>query len=220
MTCLAVAPHCRPADLWAMGAPHADDRAEFERLLTPHLARAYATALRLTRDGADAEDLVQDAALLAYRGFRTFERGTNFGAWFLRVLMNAFLSAKRKQRPEDHAVALDNLPNTYIQRRAHELVRGAPESQLTGSDVVRGVIGKLETEQVEAAINALPDEFRSVATLYFLQDLPYREIAELLRIPVGTVRSLLHRGRALLQRRLWEIAMDEGLVPIGRGKRA
>jgi RNA polymerase sigma-70 factor (ECF subfamily) len=74
------------------------------------------------------------------------------------------------------------------------------------------VMDRLEGEQVQAAIDALPDEFRVVATLYFLQDLPYKEIAEMLGIPVGTVRSRLHRGRALLQKRLWEIALDHGLV--------
>ncbi len=203
-----------------MATPRADDRAEFEGLLAPHLARAYATALRLTRNAADAEDLVQDAALLAFRGFRTFERGTNFGAWFLRVLMNAFLSGKRKHRPEDHAVALDDLPSALMQRRAHELVGAASEAELSGSDVVRSVIGRLETAQVEAAIDALPDEFRAVAALYFLNDLPYREIADMLKIPVGTVRSRLHRGRALLQKRLWEIAVDEGLIKAGQARRA
>jgi RNA polymerase sigma-70 factor (ECF subfamily) len=214
----AVAYEAPGTEFRIMSAPRADDRSEFERELAPHLARAYATAMRLTRNSADAEDLVQDAALLAYRGFKTFERGTNFGAWFLRILMNAFLSAKRKHRAEDHAVALDDVQSAYIQRRAHEMVTAAPEAALTSGDVVRSVIGKLESEQVEAAIDALPDEFRAVATLYFLQDLPYKEIADMLRIPVGTVRSRLHRGRALLQRRLWEIAMDEGLVPAA-GKR-
>src|SRR5580765_139753 len=99
-------------------------RQEFEALLAPVLDRAYATALRLTRADADAQDLVQDAALLAYRGFATFERGTNFGAWFLRILMNAFLSARRKHRAEDTAVSLDDLPNAIIQRQSHEMVRG------------------------------------------------------------------------------------------------
>jgi len=203
-----------------MAEPRAENRREFEQLLEPHLGRAYATALRLTRNPADAEDLVQDAALLAFRGFATFERGTNFGAWFLRILMNAFLSGKRKHRPEDHAVALDDLPSAYIQRRAHEVVKAAPEAQLRSSDVALAVIGKLETEQVSAAIDALPEEFRAVAALYFLQDLPYKDIAEMLKIPVGTVRSRLHRGRALLQKRLWEIAVDEGLVPAGPGRAA
>jgi RNA polymerase sigma-70 factor (ECF subfamily) len=189
-------------------------QAELEAQLAPVLERAYATALRLTRNGADAEDLVQDAALLAFKGFAGFERGTNFRAWFLRILMNAFLSSRRKHRPEDGAVSLDELPNAYIQRQAHELVKTeAVPAGLAAADLARSVIGRMEIEQVEAAIDALPDEFRTVAALYFLQDLPYQEIAAMLAIPVGTVRSRLHRGRALLQKRLWETARDHGLVP-------
>lgn len=196
-----------------MAHPPPARREEYETLLGPVLERAYATARRLTRNDADAEDLVQDAALLAYRGFDTFERGTNFRAWFLRILMNAFLSGKRKHRVEDTAVALDELPNAWMQRQAHEVVSatGAQEAG-TGSDLARSVLDRLEGEQVAAAIDALPDEFRVVATLYFIQDLPYQEIADMLGIPVGTVRSRLHRGRALLQRRLWEIALDHGLA--------
>ena len=189
--------------------------AEFEALLMPVLDRAYATARRLTRNDADAEDLVQEAALLAHRGFATFERGSNFRAWFLRILMNAFLSSKRKHRAEDVAVSLDEAPNAFVQRQAHELVRreAAPEG-LTGADVALTTMDRLEQEQVEAAIDALPEDFRVVAALYFLQDLPYQDIADMLHIPIGTVRSRLHRGRALLQQRLWSIAMDHGLVPL------
>ena len=194
-------------------SPAAGTRDEFEALLQPVLARAYATARRLTANAADADDLVQDAALLAFKGFRTFERGTNFQAWFLRVLMNAFLSSKRRHRVEDGAVALDELPNAYIQRQAHETVKAADASPAAPSDVAKHVVAKLESEQVERAIDALPEEFRTVAALYFIQDLPYQEIADLLGIPVGTVRSRLHRGRALLQKRLWELGVDHGLVP-------
>ena len=188
----------------------------FEAHLAPVLERAYATALRLTRNAADAEDLVQDAALLAFRGFASFEDGTNFRAWFLRILMNAFLSSKRKHRAEDTAVSLDDAPNAWMQRQAHEVVKQgrAPEG-LEAADVARDVMGRLDKEQVAAAIDALPEEFRMVAALYFVQDLPYQEIAELLKIPVGTVRSRLHRGRALLQQRLWATAVDHGLVPGG-----
>jgi RNA polymerase sigma-70 factor (ECF subfamily) len=219
MTC-AIAPFGAGVDYWRIVTmPRASDpRAEFEALLTPVLDRAYATARRLARNAADAEDLVQDAALLAFRGFRTFERGTNFRAWFLRVLMNAFLSSRRKQRPEDLAVPLDDLPNAFVQRQAHEVVSAAPEAGGSGSDVARSVIAKLEAEQVEAAIDALPAEFREVSALYFLNDLPYQEIAAMLHIPIGTVRSRLHRGRALLQRRLWQLAEDQGLVPRGGRK--
>jgi len=160
---------------------------------------------------------VQEAALLAYRGFATFERGTNFRAWFLRILMNAYLSSKRRQRPEDTASSLDDLPNALMQRRAHELVAGSDSAEPgAASALVRDVLGRLETEQVEAAIDGLPEDFRSAAALYFLQDLPYQEIAEILGVPIGTVRSRLHRGRALLQQKLWELAVDHGLAPARR----
>lgn len=189
-------------------------KQEYESLLAPVLDRAWATARRLTRNDADAQDLVQDAALLAWRGFASFERGTNFRAWFLRIMMNAFLSGRRKHRVEDTAVALDDLPNAFIQRKAHELIPAAEAAPGQGpADLARAVLDHLESEQVEAAIDALPDEFRTVATLYFLQDLPYQEIATMLGIPVGTVRSRLHRGRALLQRSLWQVAADHGIVP-------
>lgn len=186
---------------------------EFEGLLAPVLERAYGVALRLTRDPTDAEDLVQDAALLAFRGFATFERGTNFKAWFLRILTNAFISARRKKRPEDEAVSLDAPPNAYMQREARRLVgESARPKYEAGGDVVREVLAKLDAEQVVAAIDALPEEFRVVSVLYFLEDQPYQEIAATLGIPVGTVRSRLHRGRALLQRRLWTTAVDAGIV--------
>src|SRR3954463_14825620 len=129
-----------------MAEPNAQSRREeYETLLGPVLDRAYATARRLTRNDADAEDLVQDAALLAYRGFDTFERGTNFRAWFLRILMNAFLSGRRKHRVEDTAVALDDLPNAYIQRKAHEIV-ASPEGAEGGAgpgELARSVMDRL-----------------------------------------------------------------------------
>ena len=186
-------------------------REEFEQLLSPVLDRAYGVALRLTRDPADAEDLVQDAALLAYRGFRTFRRGTNFRAWFLRILANAFISSRRRKRPEDEAVSIDEPPNAYLQRQAVALGRAGttPEDP---ADLVRTVLGRLAADEVAAAIDALPEEFRVVSVLYFLEDLPYQAIADALGIPVGTVRSRLHRGRALLQQRLWRTAVDQGIV--------
>lgn len=182
------------------------DSSDFEALLSPVLERAYGVALRLTRNAADAEDLVQDAALLAFRGFRTFQHGSNFRAWFLRVLMNAFLSSVRKKRPERDAESLDEIPNAYIQRQAVDLNQ-PPQ------DIARSILDGLDTEEVHRAVDELPAEFRASAALYFIEDLSYKQIADILDIPVGTVRSRLHRGRALLQRRLWRLAQDHGLVP-------
>ncbi len=192
-----------------------DPAAAFEALLAPVLERAYGVALRLTRDPADAEDLVQDAALLAFRGFHTFERGSNFRAWFLRILTNAFISGTRRRRVEDTAVPLDAPPNAWMQRQAQALLRedtAAPVHEAAG-DVVRSVLGRIAADEVAAAIDALPEEFRVVSTLYFVEDLSYQAIADIVGIPVGTVRSRLHRGRALLQQRLWRLAADHGIIP-------
>lgn len=191
----------------AQPARGTEGASEFQALLEPILAGAYGLALHLTRNRADAEDLVQDAALLAFRGFEGFERGTNFRAWFFRIVTNTFLSGRRRRRPEEQAVPLEDVPVAYMQRRAREIA-----SAEQAGDLVRGVLGKLETEEVAAAIEALPEEFRVVAALYFVRDSSYQEIAEILGIPVGTVRSRLHRGRRLLQKRLWQIAQDHGLV--------
>jgi RNA polymerase sigma-70 factor (ECF subfamily) len=185
-------------------------RREFEALLEPALDRAWAVALRLARGREDAEDLVQEAALLAWRGFGTFQRGTNFRAWFVRIITNAFLSGRRRRRPEDHAVPMEEAPNAFIQRSASEFA--AAEGAAGGADLARSVLGRLEAEAVAEAIDSLPEEFRVSAALYFLQDQSYQEIATTLGVPVGTVRSRLHRGRALLQKKLWEHAVDHGLV--------
>lgn len=199
--------------------------AEFELLLSPLLDRAYGVALHLTRDRADAQDLVQEAALLAFRGFAGFRPGTNFRAWFFKILTNAFYTSHRKRRQEPDTVPLDDVPSAYVQQRAHEVVsdEGRAGAGLQGGNVARAVLGKLEIEQMEEAIGSLPEEFRVACSLYFLQDFTYQEIADILGVPIGTVRSRLHRGRALLQKRLWQLAEDHGLVAAaaaaeGRGR--
>ena len=186
--------------------------AEFEALLAPVLDRAYGTALRLTGAREEAEDLVQEAALHAFRGFHTFARGTNFRAWFLRVLMNCFYQTLRRRRPE---VALEELeeeaPTLFLYVQTRDLgMHGA------GRDPAQAVMDRLTAEDVGRALDALPQEFREVATLYFVNDLAYQEIATVLGLPVGTVRSRLHRGRKLLQKRLWALAVDAGLATDAR----
>ena len=187
--------------------------ASFEALLTPLLEAAYGTALRLTRNAADAEDLVQDAAYLASRGFKSFEAGTNFRAWFFRILTNAFYSKYRKQKREGTPVELEDTPELYLycQTAAAGLHTDTP-------DPAAILMDRLDSEAVSRAIDSLPDEYRVVATLYFMQDCQYQEIAQILEVPVGTVRSRLHRGRRLLQKALWTIAEERGIVAGLRSK--
>ena len=183
-------------------------------LLKPLLARAYGLALRLLRNSADAEDLVQEAVLAACRGFGTFQLGTNFKAWFFRILTNCYYSRHRRQRHEGQLTDLDEVPEQYLYIRTAEL--GLHRGQ---SDPVETVFNRLDSEQIVAALRGLPEEYRVVSTLYFMEDLSYGEIADTLGIPVGTVRSRLHRGRKILQKLLWRVAVERGVVRGGEKER-
>jgi RNA polymerase sigma-70 factor (ECF subfamily) len=180
---------------------------EFEALLSPILQMAYGTAVRLTRNRTEAEDLVQDAALLAYRAFGSFQRGTNFKAWFFRILTNAFYSRHRKEKHEKANLSTEDVPALYLYTKTAEAGLQGRES-----DPASAIMDKLDTEQVSEALEALPTEYRVVATLYFIEDFSYQQIAEVLECPVGTVRSRLHRGRRMLQKALWEVAVERGIV--------
>jgi RNA polymerase sigma-70 factor (ECF subfamily) len=182
-------------------------QVEFEALLSPIVGMAYGTAVRLTRDRTEAEDLVQDAALLAYRAFSSFQRGTNFKAWFFRILTNAFYSRHRKDKHEKANLSTEDVPALYLYSKTAEAGLYGREG-----DPASAIMDKLDTEQVCAALEELPEEYRIVATLYFIDDFSYQQIAELLGSPVGTVRSRLHRGRRMLQKALWEIAVEGGII--------
>jgi RNA polymerase sigma-70 factor (ECF subfamily) len=185
--------------------------ASFEAQLAPVLERAYAAAWHLTRNRAEAEDLVQEAALLAWRGFGSFTPGSSFRAWFLRILTNRFISDYRRSRRRGTTVDVEDVPEFSLWKQSRE----AGLHQM-GSDPVEVLTGRLDAEQIAAALDQLPEEYRVVAVLYFVEDLSYQEIATMLEIPVGTVRSRLHRGRRLLRQALWSLAESAGVVVTGR----
>ncbi len=180
---------------------------EFEAHLTAIVPSAYGYALRLTRNRADAEDLVQEAALHACRGRAGFAPGTNFKAWFYRILTTCFWSKHRHDRRRPSTVDFDDTPVLYLYQRSAEV--GLP---VTGEDPAAALCDRLGADRVADALAQLPDEFAAVCTLYFMEDFAYHEIADVLGIPVGTVRSRLHRGRKMLQKALWHVAMDAGIV--------
>ena len=184
-------------------------------LLKPLLERAYGLALRLLRNRADAEDLVQEAALGACRGFGTFQPGTNFKAWFFRILTNCYYGRHRRQRHEGPPVDFDETPELYLYSQTAE--RGLHEGS---ADPAQALLNRLDGEQIAAALQGLPEEYRVVSTLYFIEDFSYEEIAGILGIPVGTVRSRLHRGRKILQKQLWRVAVERGVVPGATKERA
>ena len=182
-------------------------QAEFEGLLSPILRMAYGTAVRLTRSRTEADDLVQDAALLAYKAFDTFQRGTNFKAWFFRILTNAFLNQYRKEKREGIPVDLEDTPELYLYTQTAETGLHARSADPAGA-----LMAQFDAEQVSDALAKLPEEYRTVATLYFGLDLSYQDIAAAVGIPIGTVRSRLHRARRMLQRLLWKVAVDAGFA--------
>jgi RNA polymerase sigma-70 factor, ECF subfamily len=179
----------------------------FEAELVPLLDRAYGLAYSLTHDRADAEDLVQEAALLALKAFAQFKPGTNFKAWFNKILVNVFYGQLRKQRRQGETVDLENLPSLYLYGKTAEL-----GMQDQTDDPASALLARLDAESIVTALEALPEEYRVACSLYFVQDFPYEEIAQTLDVPLGTVRSRIHRGRKLLQQRLWAIAEERGIV--------
>jgi RNA polymerase sigma-70 factor, ECF subfamily len=182
----------------------------FESCLTPILTAAYGTALHMTRNGDDAQDLVQEAALQAFRAFNSFQEGTNFKAWFFRILTNLFINAYRRRQREpgiDTLPDLEDAPALYLFKRTQEMGMHA-----WNSDPAASVLERFEAEQVCSAIAALPEDYRIVSALYFMEEFSYQEIAEIVGCPVGTVRSRLHRGRRMLQKALWHIAEQQGIV--------
>lgn len=174
--------------------------ATFERLLLPHLDQAYGVALKLTRRPGEAEALVQEAALRALRSFATFRRGSNFKAWFLRILTNCFFEECRKSKRAPALAASDEELELYL------FTRTGPAEEF---------LSRFELEHVQQAFQQLPEEFRVVAALYFQRDCPYHEIAEVLELPLGTVRSRIFRARRLLQKALWEVALEHGIGKAG-----
>jgi len=179
-------------------------RDEFEALTLDHLDPLYAAALRLTKNERDAEDLVQDTFLRAYRFFDKFERGTNIRAWLFKILTNTFINRYRR-KVKERTVAedeRDTVHERFISRDATESASN-PEAYF---------FDKLLSDDVLAAIDALPVDFRMVVILADIQEFSYKEIAEILDCPVGTVMSRLFRGRKLLQKYLLGYAIEQGIV--------
>ena len=172
-------------------------KVEFEQLAAPWFDGLYASALRLTRNERDAEDLVQDAVMRAYRFFDKFERGTNFRAWLFKILTNTFINKYRrsvKERTLSDASERDSVNAQFFSQDATDAAQN-PEDLM---------LDRVMSEDVLKAIDGLAIDFRMVLILADLQEFSYKEIAEILDVPVGTVMSRLFRGRKALQKTLTE----------------
>ena len=180
-------------------------KQEFEALALSHLDSLYASALRLTKNERDAEDLVQDTCMRAYRFFDKFERGTNIKAWLFRILTNTFINRYRRKVKERTATEGPEQEAVQALFFSHEATDQA-------SNPERFLFDRLLSDDVLRAIDSLPIDFRMVVILADLQEFSYKEIADILACPVGTVMSRLFRGRKLLQKGLRDYAAGLGVV--------
>jgi RNA polymerase sigma-70 factor, ECF subfamily len=185
-------------------ADTSDLETRFEAEALPLLPGLYSAAFRLTRNAADAEDLVQETFLRAYRGFHQFQEGTNLKAWLYRILMNTFINTYRKKQREPRTISEDEVEDWYLfSRMADEGLEPSAETS---------VIESLPDEDVQQALQSLPEQFRAAVLLADVEGFSYKEIAEITGVPIGTVMSRLHRGRKALEKRLWDVVRERGLV--------
>ena len=190
----------------ALGRPH-QRKDEFENVALPHLDALFSLALNLTRQRKDAEDLVQETFLRAFRFFDSYRAGTNIRAWLFRILRNTFINRYRSQKIRPEEVDFGKIEATYEQMiEENFLSRHRPPSP---EDIV---LDRTLDGEVEEALDQLSEEYRLVVLMALLEEMSYKEIASALSIPLGTVMSRLHRGRKMLQVSLLEFAQRKGIL--------
>jgi len=176
-------------------------REEFNKEAMPHMKLLHNYAYRMTNNQLDADDLVQETYLRAFRFFHKFERGTNCKAWLFRIMKNLYINNYRKAQKEPGKVDYEEVENFFDSIRSEKI---------DSNDLQQKVFSNLLDDELLTALNSLQDDFKTVVILCDLEGLSYEEIAEFLNCPVGTVRSRLHRGRKLLQMKLMDYARNKG----------
>ena len=181
------------------------DRAEFAEQAMGFAPQLYSAALRMTRNAADAEDLLQDTFLRGYRSFHTFEEGSNLRAWLFRILTNAYINNYRAKQRRVQEIDLAETPDLYLYQGIQRLDPATRSAEDT-------LFETFTDDEVKSALEALPDSFRMPVLLADVEGFSYKEIADILDIPIGTVMSRLHRGRKAMHKRLFEFAVERGLI--------
>lgn len=181
-------------------AADAEKRASFEREALVHLDSLYRVALRLTGNAAEADDLVQETMLKAYRAWHQFQQGTNAKGWLLTILRHAFINEYRRRTRHPETVDLDAIEPFAV----------FPELQ--DEDPQGSFFDRIVDDEVLRAIDQLPEQFREAVVLSDVEGLSYEEIARILEVPVGTVKSRLFRARRLLQQKLYDYAVGMGYI--------
>lgn len=179
--------------------------ARFARDAVPLLDQLYGGALRMTRNAADAEDLLQDTMIKAYSGFRSFREGTNLKAWLYRILTNAYISSYRKKQRRPDEFPTDEIYDWQLAASAGHASVGLRSAEVEALEA-------LPDSEIKQALQALPEDFRMVVYLADVEGFPYREIADIMDTPLGTVMSRLHRGRRQLRLLLADVARDRGYI--------